>query len=67
MTKFLCALVRNEEKTSEFTWKHGLKEFIENCSETREATSFSPSGLHMSHWKISLEKDQIVALHAFFI
>ena len=55
------------EQTQPFQWQYGLEEFKETFSKTKESTSYGPSGLHMSHWKASLERECISELHAFFI
>ena len=36
-------------------------------SKTRESTACGPSGLHMSHWKIALESENLMEMHSFFI
>ena len=56
----------SDEKT-EMKWNFGLKEYKALYSKTRESTACGPSGLHMSHWKAAVERDNIAAVHAFFI
>ena len=50
-----------------FQWKFGLTEYQKIFGKTSEATSCGPSGLHMSFWKVALERECIAELHAFFI
>ena len=44
-----------------------MKHILLKHLKTRENTSYSPSGLHMSHWKAATEHEQISQVHAFFI
>ena len=55
------------DEVKSFEWKYGLDEYKNTFSKTKESTSCGPSGLHMSHWKIALERDRIAEVHAFFI
>ena len=71
LKSFIKAMARphNAEGTQvkTFRWKYGLEEYKQTFSKTRESTACGPSGLHMSHWKVAMERDCIASLHAFFI
>ena len=66
--KALKAPLDNEGQPMEpFEWKYGIQEYKLTFSKTKETTACGPSGLHMSHWKVAIERERIMALHAFFI
>ena len=58
--------VEGDDK-NEMSWSFGIKEYKALFGKTRESTACGPSGLHMSHWKAAVEKDNIAEVHAFFI
>ena len=51
----------------EFNWKYGIEEYKKTFSKTSESTACGPSGLHMSHWKAALEREDLMYIHSFFI
>ena len=51
----------------EYIWQYDTAEFMETFKKTNETTACGPSGLHMSHWKASCERERIAEVHAFFI
>lgn len=53
--------------TEKFEWKFGLDEYRQVFKHTCEETACGPSGLHMSFWKVALERDAIAEVHTFFI
>ena len=61
------AITDKDCNIDEFQWKYGVEEYKATFSKTRESTACGPSGLHMSHWKAALERDEIMRVHAFFI
>ena len=61
------AEVENGESIEEYQWTYGIEEYKSTFSKTRESTACGPSGLHMSHWKAALEREQIMKVHAFFV
>lgn len=48
-------------------WKYGVDEYKDTFSKTCENTACGPSGLHMSHWKAALERENIMRIHSFFV
>ena len=53
--------------TDKFDWHFGLEEYRQVFSKTSEETACGPSGLHMSYWKVALEREHIAEVHAFFV
>ena len=60
---FLQNMQRNT-MSKEMTWKFGVDEYKNLFSKTREDTSCGPSGLHMSHWKIAVQSEEIMEVHS---
>ena len=48
-------------------WKYGIEEYKNTFSKTSEDTACGPSGIHMSHWKIALERERLMRVHSFYI
>ena len=61
------AINKDGDQISTFRWEYGIKEYQATFSKTRESTACGPSGLHMSHWKATLEREAIMRIHSFFI
>ena len=51
----------------EMEWTFGVKEYKQLFGRTREGTACGPSGLHMSHWKAAIEREELTKVHTFFI
>jgi hypothetical protein len=71
----LMALVRHMErpkdpdgnKVDDMTWTYGIREYRNSFSKKSEDTSCGPSGVHMSHWIVACDDDELSQLHANFI
>ena len=59
--------LQHDPKSSKMEWKFGVDEYKELFSRTKEDTSCGPSGLHMSHWKAALQRDEIIEVHSTLI
>ena len=57
----------NGEKVPTMKWQYGIEEYKATFSKVRETISCGPSGIHMSHWKAALQREQIMRVHSFFI
>ena len=60
--------ITNDNKEIEsMEWEYGIEEYKSTFSKTSEETACGPSGLHMSHWKIALEREALMRVHSFYI
>ena len=50
--------------SQEMQWKFGVDEYKNLFSKTLEDTSCGPSGLHMSHWKVALQSEELMEVDA---
>ena len=55
------------EEIEAMEWEYGIEEYKSTFSKTSEDTTCGPSGLHMSHWKIALERESLMRVHSFYI
>ena len=59
------AVTEDGKRIEKFNWTYGVEEYKATFSKTRESTACGPSGLHMSHWKAALEREEIMRVHPF--